>query len=120
MYSLSAAVVPRALRAVWRGSGSSGLTPVHHGSQALAPGLIHEVSCKRLGVARLAINSEPASAAGVRPNINTRQGLRRGVVDTTSPFPSDRPSSVTFTDVVPVPVIDMPAQSSKSDSATAT
>ena len=119
MYSFSVPVVPRASNPLCLGFSSFGSIPVHHGSQAEAPGLIQEISCKRLGVARLAIKSELGRSAAVRPYINTRHGLTRGAADATSPLPSDRLSSVTFTAGPPVPVIDIPAQSSRSDSATA-
>ena len=62
-------------------TGSCGLIPVHQGSHAEAPGCIQETSARRLGVAKVAIESVLASAAAVRPNINTRQGLTRGTVD---------------------------------------
>src|SRR4051812_33360685 len=108
MYSLSACVDPRASTLVWRGLESYGFVPVHQGSQALAPGLTHEMSFKRLGVARVAMRLVVVSAAAVRPNISTRQGERRGTVDCTSPLPSMRPSSVTLAVAEPEPVIDIP------------
>src|SRR6185437_2565910 len=98
---------------------SKEFVPVHHESHAHAPGLIHETSFNRLGVASVATRSEPARSAGVRPNSSTRHGLTRGAVETTRPFPSERGLRTALTADDPVPVSDMPAQSSKSDSATA-
>src|SRR5690349_4313308 len=93
--------------------------PVHQASHAHAPAFIHEISLMRLGDARVAIKSEFARSAAVRPNIKTRHGLNRGTADTTKPFPSERRSSTGFTVVAPALTSDIPAQSSTSDSATA-
>src|SRR4051812_41644220 len=119
MYSLVEGVVPRASTARCFGSASKAFTPVHHASHALAPGLIHEMSLRRLGVASVATKSDPARSAAVRPKIKTRHGLTRGTVDTTNPFPSERRSNCGLTVGEPVPTSDMPAQSNTSDSAMA-
>src|SRR5437763_9841567 len=93
--------------------------PVHQASHADAPGLIHEVSLRRLGEASVAIISESANSAAVRPKIKTRHGLTRGTADATSPLPSERRSNAGFTVVAPALTSDIPAQSNTSDSATA-
>src|SRR4051812_7282400 len=93
--------------------------PVHQASHAHAPGLIHDVSLMRLGVANVATMSEFANSAAVRPKIKTRHGLTRGTADTTKPLPSERRSSAGFTVVAPALTSDIPAQSNTSDSATA-
>src|SRR6185437_5736626 len=93
--------------------------PVHQASHAAAPGLIQDVSWIRLGEASVAIKSEFASSAAVRPKIRTRQGLTRGTAEATNPLPSERRSSAGFTVVAPALTSDIPAQSSTSDSATA-
>jgi len=108
MYWRSAAVVPRAIKPVGT-AGSQAFMPVHQGSQAHAPGLTHAESASRLGVDRFAIKSDATRSAGCRPIISTRQGLTRGVAETTSPLPSQRPASVTAMFAEPVPVMDMPA-----------
>jgi len=63
---------------------------------------------------------EGGKISAVRPNISTRHGLSRGTDETTNPFPSARGSSASLTAGPPMPVMDMPAQSSTSDSAMAT
>src|ERR1017187_6290629 len=117
MYSFSEAVSPRALRPV--NCGRLVFTPVHHGSHAHTPGLTHGKFPRRFGVARFAMRSELTKSAAVRPIIKTRHGLTRGTSETTNPFLSFRGASLIPTRFEPVPVVNMPAQSSKSASATA-
>ena len=118
MYSFSEAVSPRASSPV--NCGRLVFTPVHQGSHAHTPGLTHGKSPRRFGVARFAMRSELTKSAAVRPIIKTRHGLTRGTSDTKRPFQLFREASLTPTFSEPVPVVNMPAQSSKSASDTAT
>src|SRR5664279_5883380 len=117
MYSFSEAVSPRAPTPV--NCGRLVFTPVHHGSHAQTPGFTHDTSPSRFEVARFAMRSEFTKSAAVRPIIKTRQGPTRGASDTTRPFLSFRGASLTPMLFEPVPVVNIPAQSSKSASATA-
>src|ERR1017187_2047644 len=117
MYSFSEAVSPRASSPV--NCGRLVFTPVHQGSHAQTPGLTHGKSPRRFGVARFAMRSEFTKSAAVRPIIKTRHGLTRGASDTTRPFQLFREASLTPIRLEPVPVVNMPAQSSKSASVTA-
>src|ERR1039457_867699 len=93
MYSFSEAVSPRASSPV--NCGRLVFTPVHHGSHAHTPGLTHDTSPRRFGVARFAMRSEFTKSAAVRPIIKTRHGLTRGASDTTRPFQLFREASLT-------------------------
>src|ERR1039457_1822066 len=107
MYSFSEAVSPRASSPV--NCGRLVFTPVHHGSHAHIPGFTHDTSPRRFGVARVAMRSELTKSAAVRPIIKPRQGLTRGVSDTTRPFQLFREASLTPMRLEPVPVMNMPA-----------
>src|ERR1022692_44797 len=117
MYSFSEVVSPRASSPV--NCGRLVFTPVHQGSHAHTPGFTHDTSPRRFEVARFPMRSEFTKSAAVRPIIKIRQGLTRGASDTTRPFQLFREASLTPMLFEPVPVVNMPAQSSKSASATA-